>query len=242
MNEPDCPENYLLPPSVGGYFPSREHIVQNIVETILRNDLCRGDELPGEHDLAQSFGISRTRVQDGLNLLETLGVVEPRPHGGYVVSTGDTTAVHNLVRLRMALAGFKLTDLIEVRVQLETRAVQDAAHQASPTNLQHLRALVDAMRRPGMDRDEFQQLDSEFHLGIADASANTLTATLMHVLRDAFAYTRTAVLTDTVDWAATMQQLIGDHERILTALEAGASAQAADDLSHHIRDFYTAPA
>lgn len=222
------------------YLRAPEQVVGDLGDTILRQGLRAGDALPRERQLARSLGVSRSRVRAALETLESLGLVETRAEGHRVVGGRGSFALSSLVRLRMSLAGFGMRDLMQVRVQLETCAARRAAVEASPENLAHLRDLLIAMREPEISRHRFQELDGQFHTAITEASANALTARLMRALHDAFTAARTAACAPIVDWARTVGQLDHEHQCILTALENGAGERAAERVSSHIENFYTA--
>lgn len=221
---------------------SQEQVLTRIQNTILRLGLGVGDRLPSETELVAELGVSRASVRDALRVLESMGILDANPgHGNRSVVAGrPTDALANLLRLRMTLSGFRLADLCEVRIQLERSAAARAATEATAADRDHLAGLLLAMRRPGVDRAEFQELDREFHIAIARASANPLTEDLMASLGDAVRTEMACAFATVTDWAATVRRLTDEHQEILTALAEGAGERAAGLVGRHIAAFYSA--
>ena len=53
-------------------------LVKELEESIRRGELAPGEQIPPENLLAEQFGISRSSVRVGLNLLENRGIVVKR--------------------------------------------------------------------------------------------------------------------------------------------------------------------
>ena len=55
-----------------------EAVCDRIREQLMSGELKPGDQLPGERELAERFGIGRAAARDALRSLEVSGVVEAR--------------------------------------------------------------------------------------------------------------------------------------------------------------------
>ena len=65
-------------------------LVKELEDSIRRGMLAPGEQIPPENLLAEQFGISRSTVRLGLNLLETRGIVVKRPgKGTFVRNTAE---------------------------------------------------------------------------------------------------------------------------------------------------------
>jgi len=84
------------------------HSVAQIVG-VLRGRIARQDIPPGaklrETDLADEFGVPRTRIRDALAALEQRGLVERIPNRGAVVMRLDLSHVFHIYELREVLEG-----------------------------------------------------------------------------------------------------------------------------------------
>lgn len=220
----------------------RVKALSDLRNVILQQKLRTGDPLPNEDLLAHSTGMSIFHVRAGVKALAALGILEVQSDGTSIISGQDSSTRTDLLRQQMALTEFSPRDLVDVRVQLETCAARRAALDATPAQLARLHELVQAMRAPHINRAQFNDLDDQFHAGIAAATTNALAAELMHALRDACADMRAATFAEVTDWTPTKRHLVAEHRRILTALANGEGEEAAAQLQHHIAGFYATSA
>lgn len=219
-----------------------EEVLSRIEEEILQGRLRVGDRLLGERDLAQALGVSRSSVREALRVLEAMGVIEARvgsgADAGSVVSARTTPALGNLIRLHMALAAFDLADLVETRVQLERWAVARAAGREDQGFIAELDQLVKSMREPDLTIIGFTDLDTEFHVVLAQSSGNPLLSEMMQALRDAVRINMIAAFERFDDWRPLVKKLVAEHQRVVRAIETHDAARAADTVDRHIQGFY----
>jgi GntR family transcriptional regulator, transcriptional repressor for pyruvate dehydrogenase complex len=233
--------------SEGAWEPVRrvrthEQVLAQIEQKILDGTLRPGQKLPSERELVAALGVSRTSVREALRALEALGIVEARsgsgPDAGSVITAQSTAALTNLLRLHVALTQISLSDLVEMRVQLERNAARGAASTRTPEDVARLSALIEAQRATGEEYREFNTLDAEFHVGIARISGNVLAADLMQALRGAVESEMAAAFARLPDWQSVAESLVTEHEGILRAIEKGDGDRAAELVADHITRFY----
>lgn len=221
---------------------THEQVLAQIQQRILSGSLRIGDRLPSEREFTELLGVSRVSVREALRVLEAMGIVDANVgsgrEAGSVVAGRSTEALSNLLRLHMSLAQFRLTDLVETRIQLEQASAHRAATSATAADIAHLRSIIDAMTGDDVDHDAFHDLDAEFHISIARASGNALTADLMQALRDAVKHEMKAAFKRMQDWESVVRKLAAEHREILTAVENGDAATAAERITEHISRFY----
>lgn len=221
---------------------THEQVLAQIEQKILDGDLRVGEKLPSERELAEALGVSRASIREALRALEVMGIIESRigsgPESGSFVSGKSNAALGNLLRLHMALAQIGLADLVDIRSQLEQSNARRAAVQRTDEDLSRLQSLVESMRASGLRYEEFNELDTEFHVSIAKASKNALATDLMQALRDAVKYKMTAVFANLPDWRAVANQLILDHEQVVSAIAHNQPDMAAKLVGEHIERFY----
>lgn len=218
-----------------------EAIVGQLKEEVLAGRLYPGARLPGERQLSEAFGVSRASVREALRVLEALEVVEvtrgARQGSGLVVSSHPGNALATLLSIDVALGHFGMRDVVQVRAILERVAVQCAATSLQPSDRDRLAALVVQMRSDGLSREDFHALDTEFHVGIAEASGNRLIAHLMHALRDSIERQMIKRF-EWEDWPELLTQLVNEHDALLTAITSGNADHAVAIVDAHISDFY----
>lgn len=221
---------------------THEHVLAQIEQKILDGSLRAGEKLPSERDLVTALGVSRASVREALRALEAMGIIESHTGSGRaagsVVTGQSTAALTNLLRLHLALTQTSLSDLVETRIQLERSAARGAASSRTPADLAQLGDLVEAMRSREIEYQQFNALDTEFHVSIAKISGNALAADLMQALRGAVESKMTAVFAGLPKWRKVADSLNDEHEQILRAIERSDGEAASELVSDHIRRFY----
>jgi GntR family transcriptional repressor for pyruvate dehydrogenase complex len=221
---------------------THEHVLAQIEQKILDGSLRAGEKLPSERDLVVALGVSRASVREALRALEAMGIIESNVGSGRaagsVVTGQSTAALTNLLRLHLALAQTSLADLVETRIQLERSAARGAASSRTPADIAQLGELVEAMTSREIEYQQFNALDTEFHVSIAKISGNALAADLMQALRGAVESRMTAVFAGLPKWRRVADALNKEHQQILRAIERGDGEAASELVSEHIRRFY----
>jgi GntR family transcriptional regulator, transcriptional repressor for pyruvate dehydrogenase complex len=223
---------------------SHELVLEQIEEQILAGTLRVGDRLPGERDLASHLQVSRAAVREAIRSLEAQGVVRSGvgsgKDAGTVVSAMPSQALTRLLRLHVALANFPMPDVVDARVMLERSSAALAARHATTEDFETMRTALDGMERPEVDQVTFNDLDTAFHVAIAEASGNRLVADMTIALRDSMRRPILHALNDLgSDWIPVADQLRKDHREILAAIEAGNGALAAERIDEHIRSAHS---
>ncbi|TDD52442.1 FadR/GntR family transcriptional regulator [Saccharopolyspora elongata] len=220
-----------------------ELVIDRIEEQIVSGQLHVGDRLPPERELAQMLGVSRAAVREAFRALEAQGVlrmaVGTGPDSGTTVAALPSQALTRLLRLHVALANFPVADVVQARIMLERESARNAAQRATVPELKELRELLDEMDDPDCDRERFNDLDTEFHVGIAEAGGNRLVADMTIAIRESMRRPLLAAFDELGDkWYPIADRLRHDHRLIHQALESGDAAAAEDHVERHIRGFY----
>ncbi|QIZ78078.1 GntR family transcriptional regulator [Ferrimonas lipolytica] len=146
---------------------------EQLQQGIICGDLAPGSKI-NEQEIAARYGISRGPLREALQRLEQRRLIERIPHVGARVI--NLTPQH-------------LTDLYQVRAELEAMACQLAAARISTVELYQLENLLDRQEQV-FSSEELTSLqdDIDFHVGVIHASGNqtlitTLTGDLYHQLQ-----------------------------------------------------------
>src|SRR5262249_17852590 len=111
--------------------------------------------LPGERELAQALGASRSSVREALGMLEALRIIERRPQSGiYVRSAVSEPSVEAFVLqesldVRSSTAEYEQAQ--EARIIHEVEAVRLAAKRRTLEDLAALQAIIDRARKHQRD-------------------------------------------------------------------------------------------
>lgn len=221
---------------------AHEQVMAQIEQRILAGELAAGDHLPNERDLSVLLDVSRPSLRESLRVLEALGIVDIRRggEGGAVLVGTPGPGFVNLLKLQLALGQFSAMDVLETRIALETWCCREAALRRTDDDLAALAAILDQMDDPGVDTRDFNRLDSEFHVRIAESTGNTLTAHLMQSLRVAINRQMIEAYAALDDWRATAATVRSEHREILESLSQRDAEAASQHVHDHISDFYRA--
>jgi DNA-binding GntR family transcriptional regulator len=200
----------------GGTPPSDGRIYDHLLTAIVEHDLAPGTKLP-EDALAETFGVSRTRVRKILHQLAHEGVVQLERHRGASVARPSAKEAR---------------DVFDVRRILEAGMMRlVAADKLGPRDVARLRRDVaeerDAYGRH--DRRRAITLSGKFHLDLARLTGN---AALLGIMRELVA--RTSLIIAVHAPARGPICLCDEHEALIEAARRGDAAEAARVMDHHL--------
>lgn len=235
------------PGSAVGWAPvarqsAHELVIRRIEEQVIAGTLRVGDALPPERDLAARLEVSRSAVREAIRTLEGYGVLRSAVgagrNAGTFVSALPSAALTRLLRLHVALANFEMDDVIDTRVMLERSSAHVASGRVESIDVEAIRDILDQMDTPGIGRSEFNDLDTAFHVAIAEAGGNRLMADMTIAIRDSMRLPILRGLEQLGDWGALAVELRREHRGILAAIEDGEGDLAAELVEQHIRTAY----
>jgi GntR family transcriptional regulator, transcriptional repressor for pyruvate dehydrogenase complex len=202
-----------------------------------------GDHLPAERALAAGLGVGRSSVREAIRALEVLGLVRTQtgsgPAAGATIVARPSGGMSALMRLQVAAKGFAVQDVARTRIALEAAVVADLATVLPSADLSAAVRCLDAMERGRLEPAEFLALDAQFHVALAEASGNEVTAAMMVGLRDAIQRYVLAGVRALSSWADTQARLAREHRGIVAAVQARDPALAAKRIQDHINGYYS---
>jgi GntR family transcriptional regulator, transcriptional repressor for pyruvate dehydrogenase complex len=170
---------------------SFDDVTKQIRDAILSGEIGRGERLPSERVLCETFGVSRSSLREALRSLETLGIVEIRPGkgGGAYAATPPVETVGNALATLVSLQGASAQDLAEFRVSFEGENAWWAARRADGDDVATLEGLVKEARAAlRMTHDGIAALgevDARWHEALALATGNRLRVAISLGLHEA---------------------------------------------------------
>lgn len=222
--------------------PTYELVLARIEEQLISGELRPGDRLPPERELATMLGASRQAVREALRVLQAQGVIRSQQgtgaESGTVVVPAPASALTRLLKVHLAVASFPIGDLTEARVMLERTSADAAARLRDPAGLARTAAALDAMDDPGVDQDRFNELDTAFHVAIAESGGNRLVSELTVAIRESIKPALLTAIRSEPDWPGLRARLRREHRGIHEAIEAGDGSAAADRTEAHVRGFH----
>ena len=211
----------------------RQILVKALLRKVDRARRTPGLRLPGERELANSFGASRTAVREVLGVLEAMRVIERRPQSGiYVRPASSDASIEALVLeedldVRAKSASYEQAQ--EARVIYEVEAARLAARRRTRADLNAMAAAVDGSRRHLANGRNLADDDEAFHLALIAAAKNNV---LLRVAKSLYLMTRSVRFAyfQARDHAAIS---IADHERLVESIERRDAEMSASLMRKH---------
>lgn len=219
-----------------------EVVQHHIEQRILTGEFTVGSLLPAERDLAAQLNVSRTAVREALRALAAQGLIISNvgagPTSGTRIADQHFRAFGKLLEMHVALAEFPVDKVVEARIMLERSSVQLLATTKTPESVARLGDLLAQMEAGQMSLDEFNALDTAYHVMVAELSDNQLIAVLTAGIRQSLARPIKLASEQMADWQSFRRDLCRQHRRVFEAIVAGDADRAADLMEEHIRTAY----
>jgi GntR family transcriptional repressor for pyruvate dehydrogenase complex len=209
-----------------------EHIVKQIRTLIEEGKLKRGDQLPSERELTETFKVSRTTVREAIRTLESMKLLQSRQgNGTYVLASSEEALVQPLAA---ALFHEKddILDIFYIRKSIEPYLAQLAAQNATPREIEEMEKVMQQQAEAVERGENIIESDSVFHSLLARAAKNRVMERLLLALVDLLEQTRVEYLHDD---ERTRKSLQG-HQRVFSAIKNGDCAAARKSMLRHLED------
>ena len=227
-------------------FEQREGASQALAGALRRRIMLGGftfgSKLPTERDLALGLGVSRNTVRQAMRILAADGLISTSRgrNGGSVV---QLPAVPPGRRRAIAAAWRQsIDDGYRFRLALEPLAARWAAERSTATQRDELAWLV---RQDSTDLAGYHQLDSRFHLLIAEmARHGLLLESITRAREEMFREVNTLWMffgpdsqrgADQPAAPGAFEGFAGEHAPIMRAIATGDAEQAAVAMAAHLQ-------
>ena len=169
-------------------------------------------------ELAGQLGVSRTPVREALIRLRDEQLVEIAPQRGTFVTPISVRGVR---------------DAQFVREALECAAIRLAAERATDDDVTELWAMIDAQHRSRDtgDLEAFYILDEAFHARLCDLSGHPIASTIAQRAKGHLNRVRRLSL----PLPNYIEEMIAEHEAVVTAVAERDADTAEQALRHHLR-------
>ncbi|WP_064710158.1 FadR/GntR family transcriptional regulator [Rhizobium bangladeshense] len=207
-------------------------VASSISREIAQGRLRPGDQLPTEQQLAQTFGVSRNVVREAIARLRSEGRIwSQQGRGAFVADQPNATVLTiDYEALQQANA---FQSLFELRGILEVEAAALAAKRRTRDDLTAMKDALVTMRDAPYGSVMWLKTDLEFHKTVAAATGNVYMVQFLMFVSERV---RESILASgnqqrSEDLAAVT---LGEHQRILDAIEAGDGDEARDAMRAHL--------
>jgi len=154
-----------------------QKIERTIENAIREKKLLVGSKLPTEHEMCKSFGVSRTALREALRRLSARGLISIHKGSGmYVSEIKIEDAIKSLnLYYDLKFDNNLLAQFIEVRRLFEPEIAKLAAKNRTDDDIKALEKNLSDFIKCNPDNTQMEaDLDNNFHLLIAKASANPI--------------------------------------------------------------------
>ncbi|CAI1894181.1 FadR/GntR family transcriptional regulator [Serratia proteamaculans] len=200
-------------------------LAEKLGQQILAGDYQAGSILPGEMELGEQFGVSRTAVREAVKMLAAKGMLLPRPRiGTRVMPQSQWNFLdQDLLTWWMTKENFDqvMQHFLILRTSLEPQACSLAAANANTQQTTRLAELMAEMRALHIqfDREHWIQVDTQFHQLIYEASGNPFLTSFANLFSSVYqSYFRAITGNEVIK--------LQHHQAIVDAILAGDSAEA----------------
>jgi len=210
-----------------------ESVVQRLEDVIL-GDLEPGAELASESDLATQLGVSRLTVREATKTLQARGLVEVRQGRRPLVAYPSARPIGDFFTVAVRRDPRRLMDLLEVRRALEVHIAGQAATHATRAAIAALELALAAMHADIDDPMTVHRADSRFHEALAAATGNQMLSFLIEAMEEPLHASRLRSLTGHLARGGSVEDVIEQHERILTRVRERDAQGAAAAMRAHL--------
>lgn len=203
--------------------PARSYtaqVVQELGTGIVNGTFPQHSILPGDAELMERFGVSRTVLREALRTLAAKGLVQPKARiGTRVRDKAEWNLFDPDVLIWHAQVGFDhafLEYLGEMRLALEPQAAVLAARRRTPLQLQHIYGWVEKMGADGVTPAGFVDADLNFHLAVATAAGNPFLRSISTLIEVALVSMLT--ISSPIEEPARHRRSVGRHRAVADAI------------------------
>ena len=205
--------------------PARSHtarVVDDLGLAIVSGRQQPGSLLPGDSELIERYGVSRTVLREALKTLSAKGLLQAKARIGTRVRPRDSWNLFDPdVLIWHARLGFTpefLKHLGEMRLALEPEAAALAAQRTTPEQLSAIWSFVDRMGVPEIPPQDFVQADLGLHLAIAEAANNPFFQSISTLIEVALVAMLT--VSSPAENKTELAQSVRQHRAIVEAIAA----------------------
>ncbi len=206
-----------------------QEIVEQIRSAIIKGTVKRGDQLPNEKELSETFHVSRSTVREAILSLETMQLVDRRQgEGTYVTASSEEAFIRPLATaLYQEKEG--IIDIFGLRKIIEPEVAQLASQNATPGAIAQLEKIISEQEKE-LEGEVPYRSDPDFHQVLSGMTGNKVLERLLSALVGLLGKTREKYLLT----EERKQKSIAGHREILAAIKSGRGQAAKKAMIRHL--------
>ena len=213
------------------------YVINEVGRAIVAGEMPVGSSLPGDAEMMDRFGVSRTVLREALKTLEAKGLVEARAKVGTRVLPQSRWNLFDRQILAWKLeSGPSPAFLRSFQIVRESLEVQTAQLAAENREAEHMRLLLywqNQRMQMSFQPEPFALAEFEIHRVIAEASGNPFLRSTSAIMEFGVAYSTLARLTK--DLAAPSEGLANakadQYGRLIKAIDTGNPVAAREAMA-----------
>jgi fatty acid metabolism transcriptional regulator FadR len=206
--------------SLGPRLRRSDGVFQQLRSRILGGALARGERLPNERNLADTFEVNRTSVREAVKRLEYLGLVEVRHgHGTFVKGVWESSSlevIEALLRDPRTVTLDLLRQILEFRRHITIQVVELAARNHSDEQLERARLLLSKEQDEGTNPARALTLDVELNHLLGEATGNLMYQLVSNLFTKLLHRLGPFYYNESRDFSRSLET----HRQLLDAIEA----------------------
>lgn len=177
-------------------------LAEKLGQRILAGEYAAGDILPGEIELGDLFGVSRTAVREAVKILAAKGMLLPRPRiGTRILPRHQWNFLdQELLSWWVTRENFEgvMEHFLVMRTSLEPQACALAAVNATDEEKHKLVMLMEEMQllHAHFDRERWISIDAQFHRHIYEISGNPFLSSFANLFSSIYQNYFRAIVSD----------------------------------------------
>lgn len=202
---------------------SHDKVVADLGKLIVSGRIGIGENIPGDRELTDRYGVSRTVLREALKTLSAKGLVVAKARIGTRVrpmadwNFFDVDIIDWL--FSDGLRPDMLVHISDVRMAFEPYAAALAAGAAPVKNLDELESLAKGLADPDQTAERMAFMDLKFHLGVLDASCNPFLRSIGNIIE--MALIGFFNVSSPIGDAERLKVVSDAHLRVVDAIRAG---------------------
>jgi GntR family transcriptional repressor for pyruvate dehydrogenase complex len=209
-----------------------KQVADRIQNLIVADSVRPGDKLPGERELAERMGVSRTVIREAIRVLSDRGLVRVKSGcGTYVreLSHKDAAAsIELFLKLRQSPESFQ--HAYEVRRMIEVEAAGLAAQRADLEDYTAMEAAIEGMATHRNEPEAYAESDFAFHAAVAAATHNELFGVLLSPISELLE----EMVRISLDAPNAADEGLTHHHNILKQIKSRDAEKARQAMRDHL--------
>lgn len=215
-----------------------EVVLDQIKHLLQTNQLKTGQKLPGEIELSERLGISRSSLREAYTILSILGIIEARTGEGTIIKQAEPENLKSIMSLVAVSNNMSMEDLFEARIILEKSATELAAVNRTEDDINTINELLKEADRAYIEGDRIAQTNYDFlfHRAITESSKNQVLVMLNAITSDLLneqIQTTRRMLSTSPD---VLERFQNEHWSIFEAIKSQDANLAVKLVDEHLRN------